>query len=143
MLVGPEVTDWPDPRSLLVCCDDSSTAAALVPVAREWCEAMRLSGDVVHVQAPGERPGTRAAARVAAALDARVTVRVGSVPAWTIAELAERRPRALVMVATVATGRVARLLRGSTARALVAKARVPVVAVAASAPELSETEDWT
>jgi nucleotide-binding universal stress UspA family protein len=129
MLVGPEVTGWRGPRSLLVCCDDSNAAATLVPVVRDWCEAMDLRSEVVHVQAPGERPGTRAAIRIAAALDAPVTLRVGSVPAWTIAELAADRPGAVVMVATATTGRMARLLRGSTTRALVAKSPVPVVAV--------------
>lgn len=129
MLVGPQVTGWQGPRSLLVCCDDSDAAAALVPVAREWCETMDLRPEVVHVQVPGERPGTRTATRIAAALDAPVTVRIGSVPAWTIAELAAQRPGALVIVATATTGRMARLLRGSTTRALVAKAPVPVVAV--------------
>jgi len=130
MLIGPEVTDCREPRSLLVCCDDTN-AAALVPVAREWCEAMDLWPVVVHVQVPGERPGTRGANRIAAALDAPVVVRVGSVPAWTIVDFAAEQPGALVMVATATTGRVARLWRGSTTRALVAKSPVPIVAVPA------------
>lgn len=131
MLVGPEVMGWTEPSSLLVCCDDSQAASALVPLAREWCEAMNLRPEVVHVQVPGGRPGRRTAIRVASALNVPVGLQSGSVPAWTIAELAAERPGAVVMVATATTGRMARLLRGSTTRDLVAKSTVPVVAVPA------------
>jgi nucleotide-binding universal stress UspA family protein len=147
LILGPNVAPvagdaW---RRMLVCLDGSQTAAAIVPVVRDWALTLRLQVHLLHIayplgdpragelripeeeQAATEQLRATALALAAAGIEVSWSVEEDTRAAAGILTQAGRRLTDLIALATHGRTGLARMLAGSTALDLVRQSTVPTL----------------
>lgn len=145
VLIGPNIDDDaaafdPTGGTMIICSDGSTAAAAIVPTAREWCEALQLepwltavidsragSGEADVTAAETNHVRTLAREFRGPGRDAEWEVLHGSVPARAIVDFAGGLPASFIAMATHGRTGLARVTLGSVATEVVRESRCPVL----------------
>ena len=140
VLVGPQCPPtWTvESRRMLACLDGSSTSAAVIEPASEWCKALGLDLMLAEVFDPNEferslaypRFGDRIAERLRPELLSVDTVaRWGRHPADEIVHLAAALPASMIAMGTHGRSGLERVALGSVTMTVVHRSKVPVLAI--------------